>query len=320
LKATVEKIELRDRRAVAVLYRRGGLQHRAEAQNIVLSAGVINSPKLLMLSGIGDGEELRRHRIEVMIDLPAVGRHLKEHPLLGMNYRLRVPTYNLTEGFLQKLAIAGKYARFREGPIAAAYESVALLKTESLSAGPTVQIFFAPIGFQKEADGSLSLSPFPAAKVVILRSHSASSGRVRLASSDPLALPLIEHRLLDHPSDIDVLVDATTRVRQIMNTAPMANLIEAETMPGPDEGNVEAVREYVRSHASMACHPIGTCRMAAGEDAVVGPDLRVRGTENLWIADASVFPDPISANLNAVCMMIGSKLGKQLAVAGPARS
>jgi choline dehydrogenase len=312
LNAMVEKIEVGNGRAVAVVFRHRGRCLRECARNIVLSAGVINSPQLLMLSGIGSAAELRRHNIDVVLDLPAVGNHLAEQAIMTLSYRSRVPTYNLTQGMRQKLAIAAQYLLFREGPVAAAYEAAAFLKASPLDSIPEFQVFFAPIGWEK-AKGAYQLAPYPAFNIVILRSHTLSSGRIRLAGREPLTPPLIESRLLECDADIDTLAQGIETVRAIMRREPIANLIDEETRPGSAIADAKALREYIRSCAGTACHPIGTCRMGLGADTVVGPDLRVHGTENLWIADASIMPNPISANFNAVCMMIGAKLGKHLA-------
>jgi choline dehydrogenase-like flavoprotein len=124
---------------------------------------------------------------------------------------------------------------------------------------------------------------------------------------------LIDSALLESDADIDTLARGVEIVRTILKTSPIANLIEEETAPGSDIEGLAALREYLRDHTGLSCHPIGTCRMGTGADAVVDPNLRVRGLENLWVADASIMPDHLSANINAPCMMIGAKLGKALA-------
>jgi choline dehydrogenase len=312
LDTLVDRIEMKNGRAQAVLFRHAGRACREAARAIIVSAGTVNSPKLLMLSGIGDPHELAQHGIGTNLALPAVGRNLREHALIHLNYRARIPTHNLTEGWPQKWRIALEYLRYREGPVAAAYEAAAFLKTLSSLDVPDVQIFFAPIGWGA-VDGQARLARYPALKIVVLGSHSQSAGRIRLASADPDAPPVIEPRLFENESDIDVLVRGVDVVREILRHEPIASLIEDEVSPGARITAASGLREHVRQSAEPACHPFGTCRMGCDADAVVGPDLRVRGTENLWVADASILPDGISANLNAVCMMIGAKLGRTLA-------
>lgn len=312
LNALVEKVQVVDGRARGVIFQHKGRRCTETAREIILCAGAVNTPKLLMLSGIGDAQELRRLGIDVVLDQPAVGANLKEHAITSLSYRSKIPTYNLTEGMSQKLAIAAKYLLEREGPVAAAYEAAAFLKTVPSAAIPEVQVFFAPIGWAK-TDGQWHLATYPAFKICVIRSHSVSTGRIRLDSADPLAPPIIECRLLDDAADTDTLVRGLQSVRSIMSKRPVADIVQEEIAPGPHVGSMDALREYVRSHTSKTCHPLGTCKMGLNGDAVVGPDLRVHGIDNLWVADASIMPDAISANLNAPCMMIGAKLGKQMA-------
>jgi choline dehydrogenase-like flavoprotein len=161
--------------------------------------------------------------------------------------------------------------------------------------------------------GKIGLSPYPSFMVVILRSYPSGSGCLRLASGNPKDPPLIECRVLGEQADVDALVRGIKAVREITSTDPIASLIEAHVTPGPAFESDVALGQFVRDNTEVAFHPIGTCRMGVDVDAVVNPDMCVRGTENLWIADASIMPGHISANINAACMMIGIKLGKQLA-------
>ena len=306
----MHKLEIVGDRVSAVTFAYKGRQFTESARNVILCAGAINTPKLLMLSGIGDPEELRRHNIATVRSLSGVGANLREHSLISLTYRCRSPTYNLTEGVLHKLAIAGKYWRFHEGPIASAYEAAAFLKIHPSAEAPQLQVFFAPIGWARDGE-SMKLAPYPAMKVCVINSHSVSRGRVRLASSHPADPPLIECRLLESDTDIERLVISVTLVRGIMNAKPIADIVE-EIAPGAMTTGAEALRAYVRQHVSTTCHPVGTCGMGLNADSVVGPDLRVHGIDNLWIADASILPNTISANMNAPCIMIGAKLGRQL--------
>lgn len=313
----VERLDISAGHVRSVRFRHGTKQLQEHSHHVVLCAGAINSPKLLMLSGIGNSCDLDRIGIQVTQHTPAVGMNLLEHPYAQLNYRMRIPSYNLTEGFHQKFAIGLQYLMRREGPLAAVYEAAAFLKMSPESTAPDFQVLFAPIGWSGEIageglEGRLKLSQYPAVKILVLRSHTASSGRVRLASSNPASQPIIEYEALSDLSDVNALVKGVTMVRQIMQTPPMKDLVDVEMAPGPLVDSPESLAYYLRDHTELACHPSGTCRMGLGPDSVVGPDLRVHGIENLWIADASIMPDAISANLNAPCMMIGSKLGRQL--------
>jgi choline dehydrogenase-like flavoprotein len=313
LNALVEQIEVVNGRAAAVSFYRDGEHRRETARDIILCAGAINSPQLLMLSGIGDAKDLKRHGIEVVIDRPSVGRNLREHPHARMIYRCKIPTCNPTEGFGQKLGIFAKFLRYREGPIAGAYEACAFLSVAPQAPTPDFQLLFAPLGVEGKIGGALRLASYPACQVAILRSHPASSGCIRLASRDPKVGPLIEGRLLAEPADVEAMMRGIELVRHIMRKDPIASLLDCEITPGAEIKDKESLARYVRDNTEVAFHPIGTCRMGIDSEAVLDPNLRVRGTENLWVADASIMPDHISANINAACMMIGAKLGKQLA-------
>lgn len=312
LSACVEKIDFSDGRATGVRFTCNGTLRTETARDLIVCAGAINSPKLLLLSGIGAADELRRHQIEVVQDLPGVGLNLKEHPLLRLTYRSRVQTYNLTGGVWQKLGIAARFLRGREGPLANLFEGAAFLRSSARAAFPDIQLHFIPLGYSFR-DGQLELTSYPSVSVLLNKSYPLSSGRVRLASRDPGAAPLIECRLLEDQADIDTLVEGIKTIRRIMATQPIAGFIEEEVEPGSAVNGAEALQAYIRSRTGIAYHPVGTCRMGTGVDAVVDPQLRVRGIENLWVADASIMPDLISGNTNAACMMIGAKLGKYLA-------
>jgi len=301
------------RRVTGVVYEREGVLHEAQAKNVVLCAGAINSPKLLMLSGIGDKAALSALGIPVQLDRPSVGQNLIEHPLLNLTYRTKVPSYNPTEGLLQKAIFGLKYLLKRQGPIATVFEATAFLKTQVEAVAPDIQLHFMPAGVARSGDDGPFVLPYPSVTVLLNKNHPLSRGRVRLVNDDPKEAPLIECELLQREEDLETLVRGVSLVRRIMSSAPMADFIEQEIWPGDQHTEDATLKDYIRRNTSLAYHPVGTCRMGIDEDAVVTPDLKVRGIDNLWIADASVMPDLISGNTNAACMMIGEKLGRQLA-------
>jgi len=313
LHALVEKVEMVDSRATAVLFRHKRERRRETARHIILCAGAINSPQLLMLSGIGCAEDLRRCGVDVVRDIPAVGRNLRDHQYLYMLYRTRIPTYNLTGGLLQRAQIFAKYLCGGEGPIASPFEGAAFLRSDATASKPDIQLFFSPFGLLKKETGSFNLAPFPSVGVVLANSYPVSSGRVRLASNRPEDPPLIDYELLGSPIDVEAMVRGLRTIRKIMAAQPIASLIESEITPGLQVNDPPALEAFIRKTTAVCLHTIGTCTMGIGEDTVVGPDLRVHGIENLWVADASIMPAPLSSNTGAACMMIGAKLGKQLA-------
>lgn len=312
LDTVVERIEIRNGRAIGVSFSQSGVSRFEVATDVILCAGAINSPKLLMLSGVGDLDELKRRGVDVTVSLPGVGRNLKEQPLVSMLYRSKVETYNLTGGLLQKARFAAQFLAHGEGPISNLFEGAAFLKSSAEQPLPDLQVIFTAFGYVVGDDGLYSLAPYPAVMLLFMQSYPANSGRIKLASQNPADSPIIECPLLQAQSDVDSLVGGLKIGRKIMQSEPIASLLQEEVEPGPALKDTAALEAYVRNHTKLSYHPIGTCRMGMGDDAVVGPDLRVRGIENLWVADASIIPDHMSANMNAICIMIGKKLGKAL--------
>jgi choline dehydrogenase-like flavoprotein len=313
IRARVHKLRLSARRVSGVCYERNGTLQEAQARQVVLCGGSINTPQLLMLSGIGAAEELRRHGIEVAVDRPGVGKNLREHPLVKVTYRMNCPTYNLTGGYRQKVRFLMQYLLTGQGPLAAVFEATGFLKTAPDIGEPDIQLHFMPVGVASTGDEGPFALPYPAITVLVNKTHPLSSGEIRLANSDPRSAPLIECRLLSDERDLATLVRGVEVVRRIMRAHPIAGLVEREVRPGEERRDSLSIQDYIRSNTELAFHPVGTCRMGVDEEAVVTPELRVRGVDNLWIADASIMPDLISGNTNAACTMIGEKLGRALA-------
>ena len=309
----VTRIEVSKHSAVAVIFEERGKTRRASAGNVVLCAGAINSPQLLMLSGIGRANDLATKQIEVVLDRPGVGSNLQDQPLISPRYGTKVPSYNLTDGLSQKLGYVAQFLLRGEGPISNVFEAAAFLRSTPELSMPDLQVIFSAVGYGKKPDGQYYLENIPSLSAHIILSYPQSTGRISLRSKDPRDQPRIECGLLDVHDDVAKLVSGLRSIRRIMQASPIADLVSSEILPGMDVQSDAVLEEFVRRHASISFHPIGTCCMGVGPEAVVGPDLRVRGIENLWIADASVIPKHPSANTNAVCIMIGRKLGRELA-------
>ena len=309
---TIHKLIIDQQCVSGVRYEKDGAIQDVRAKRVVICAGAINSPKLLMLSGIGDAEELSNLGINVVLDRPSVGKNLREHPLVNFTYKVRVPTYNTTEGYWQKIVFLVRYLFQGQGPLSSAFEATAFLKSRSEEPYPDIQLHFMPVGTAAYGNDDDSILPFPAVTVLLNKSHPKSTGQIRLRSADPVEAPKIECRLLENEEDLATLVRGCEIVQRIMTSLPIADLVEEEIRPGIDYGDREAIAAYIKSHTDLAYHPVGTCRMGIDGEAVVTPELQVRGIDNLWVADASIMPDLISGNTNAVCMMIGEKLGRLL--------
>jgi len=306
----VERLAFEGRRVKGVHYRQGGEVRLASARNVVLSAGAINTPKLLMLSGIGNARHLAELGIDVMVDAPEVGRNLMEHPLIRMVFRSSIESHNLTNGSLQKIALAAKFGLRGQGPIASVFEAIGFLKTSAEQKNPDIQLHFSPIGFVDRLTSPKPMLDFPSFTILVSKNHPVSTGNVELASKDPGVAPKIAANLLSDLADIETLSRGVRLVRKLVGQPPLSRMVQGEYIPAQAEG--AALDDYIRRNTAIAYHPVGTCRMGTDEYAVVSPDLRVVGVENLWVADASIMPRHISGNTAGACMMIGAKLGREL--------
>ena len=294
-------------RCVGVEYRKGGRLHRADAgREVVLCAGAIASPKLLMLSGIGPAGQLRNAGIEIVRDLPGVGANLQEHPEGMVGIDVNVSTYN-TEINSWKIVLHGlNWLLFGRGPATSPYpHAVAFIRSAPGKPRPDIQVQFGPYAFSFSEEGVIPYDR-PAISAAINVSHPRSRGSIRLRSADPDAPPVISHALLDD-DDMDRLISGCRQVREILNGSAFASCRVGERLPGPDVQSDDEWRDYLRRTAFLGYHPVGTCRMGTDGLAVTRPDLTVHGVEGLCVADASVMPSLTSGNTNATAMMIGER-------------
>lgn len=306
--AQVMRVLIEHRRAVGVEYRFEGEVRQLRARTeIVLSAGAIASAKLLMLSGVGDAAALRRLGIEPMLDLPAVGRNLQEHPAVIVAAGMNVPTFNTETAPLKFVKNALNYMLFRRGPGATSIgHAAAFIKIDEHASSPQVQISYTPILYDFDAKG-LRLHPNPAVGAAINVCRPQARGVIELRSADPFEPPLIRHPLLGPADDMRLLIAGSRVVRDIFASDAFRPYCVGELRPGPAVQSDEAWADFIRREAFPAYHPVGTCRMGGDPDSVVDPQLRVRGVEGLRVADASIMPTIPSANTNAPAIMIGEK-------------
>jgi choline dehydrogenase len=323
--AHAQRILIDGSRAAGVEYTYKGRVEVAEAKReIILSAGALNSPKLLMLSGIGDRRELALHSIPLVADLPGVGKNLQEHPICVMLFNVTTPTLNMdlnVKGFLKhgiQFALNGRGAA-----AASAGHGVAFYRLRENSSRPDIEVLFAPLGMvgadagnteEEVLEGAgerdltnMTMLNRPTCSAVVQVLHPRSRGRVELRSTDPADSPVIRHELLGDPRDVDDLAEACARTRAIFMTDPLAATVTGEALPGQRVQTKDDWRNYVRMASWGAQHPVGTCRMGSGPDAVVDSKLKVRGVAGLRVVDASVMPTLTSGNTNAPTVMIAEK-------------
>lgn len=313
LDATAEQILFEGIRAVGVRYLHEGKSVEARASRaVVVSAGVFGSPQLLMLSGIGPAEELRAFGIEVRGDLPGVGRNLQDHAGTSHTALVKTRTYNVMQGPFEKLFIGARWMIRGDGPASTPVAHVVGAHSfDTPDRMSRLQVLFCPGGFSMTEAGPRFLDrPAVAGLTNVHRPY--SSGWVTLRSTDPRDPLRIQPNLLSDARDVQTLVDGHKLMRRIFASGPLGADVIEEIEPGETIRTDAELAAFVRESAAGVYHPSGTCKMGVDSESVVSPDLGVRGFEGLYVADASVMPFVVSANLSATCMMMGEKLSEQL--------
>jgi len=304
----VRRIVLEDRRATGLVLHRSGQTNEVRARKeVILSSGAINSPHLLMLSGIGPGAELARHGIDVVHDLPGVGRNLQDHLGVYLTYACKDPVtlFRLFRPDRAARAFALAYL-FGNGPASAVpLEAGGFLKTRDDLTIPDIHITFVP-GLNLETTRKGQGRHGYLINFYQLRPE--SRGTITLASDDPQAAPLIDPNYLSCEADIRCLRDGTRLARRIGETAPLVQRKAADLSPtATDLESDAAIDAWVRGGSNTIFHPVGTCRMGPDPASVVDGTLKVRGIEGLRVVDASVMPTIIGGNTGAPTMMIAEK-------------
>lgn len=307
--AQTERLDIVEGRCVGVKTRKGAATvHYKARREVILCAGAIGSPHILMHSGIGDPAMLSAFDIKPLVDLPAVGRNLQDHLQARPVFRCNASTINTETGNLFRQAmIALRYAYNRTGPMTmAASLGAAFLKTRPDLARPDIQFHIQPFSADKPADGPHRFDAFTAS---VLQLRPESTGHLALKSPDPLAPIGIHPNYLATATDCDTIVEGIRIARRIAGVEPLKSMVTGEHAPGPgvDMGDYDATLNWARDTAVTIYHPTGTCRMGMDDGAVVDPRLRVNGVRGLRVADASVMPEITSGNTNATCIMIGEK-------------
>ncbi len=306
--ATVRRILIEHGKAVGVRVAHGRHEHDIRAEReIIVAAGAINSPKLLMLSGIGPARDLAALGIDVKADLPGVGRNLHDHLDVFLMYRLRGgESYDVYRRLHRQLAAGLQYAAYRSGPVSATIcEGGAFWTSDISQSAPDLQFHFLAGTGIEAVTGDDAVGNGCTLNAYFL--HPRSRGSVSLQSADPAAPPVIDPNFLDEPSDLERTVDALEIGREIMAQRAMSGLLAEEFQPGPGCASRADLADYARASARSGYHPVGTCRMGQDAMCVVDPQLRVAGIDGLRVADSSVMPRLISGNTNAPTIMIAER-------------
>ena len=309
MRCLAERIVIEDGKAIGVEIRNGSETTIVRAnREVIISASSINSPKLLMLSGIGPAAHLKDKGIDVVADRAGVGQNLQDHLELYIQQACTQPiTLFKYWNLLGKSAIGAQWLLTKTGlGTSNQFESAAFLRSGPKAEYPDIQYHFLPIAIRYDGQAAAEGHGFQA-HVGPMRSK--SRGQITLQSSDPSAAPKIEFNYMSDPEDWEVFRHCIRLTRTIFGQEAFAPYRGKEIQPGKDYQSDDELDRFIAEHAESAYHPCGTCKMGAADDpmAVVDPDCKVIGVEGLRLADSSIFPRITNGNLNGPSIMVGEK-------------
>lgn len=315
--ACVQQLLLNNKRCDGVVYRQGQqtvhVQARAE---VILAAGTIQTPQLLELSGIGDPAVIQAAGIELKHSLPAVGKNYIDHFATRMNWRVKntVTLNEMSRGWRLGCAVAQYYLKHTGILTLGTGLNFGFVKTRPELATPDIQYFFVHASYANAAERKLDTQPGMTIGVTQLRPQ--STGSIHIRSANPLDAPLIRPNVLAAEEDQECLVAGMKIARRLMGQPALRPYVDSELSPGLNVATSEAWLDFARNNGQTIYHPIGTCRMGTDQDAVVSPDLLVKGLQGLRVVDASVMPSMVSGNTQAAVMMIAEKAADLILATG----
>ena len=306
--ALAEKILFEGKRAVGVAFREYGEPRTVRARReVILCGGAVNSPQLLLLSGVGPADQLALFGIPVVHDLRGVGQSLQDHYSAPIKLKCRLPiTVNdMMQSSLKQLKVGLQYYLFRTGPLTmAAGPAAVFVRTRPELATPDVKISVAPFSSDKLQDG---LHPWSGFGLTVYQLRPESRGEIRLKSDNPADPPAMFPNYLATETDRRAIVDGLKIGRRILATPHLQHFTTEEYQPGPSVTTDEQLLQHARNTGGTVFHPTSTCKMGIDPMAVVDPELRVYGMQGLRVVDASIMPTVVSGNTNAATIMIGEK-------------
>ncbi|MDP3908548.1 GMC family oxidoreductase [Novosphingobium sp.] len=309
--AHVDRIVIENGRATGVLFRDHKKTVHIRAQREVLvSAGTVHSPAILMRSGIGPAAHLQDHGIAVAADLPGVGQNLREHNTISVAQLVSIPTMSAQLGPLRMIGHLFNYLVRSKGLLTTpAVQVMAALKSDPDLVDPDLILSMLPVAVTFNDKGDAIVEPRASFSFGFHVARPQSRGQIRLRSADPHDKPVIDHRLLSDPGDVAKLVKGLRIVERASRAPALASIVTGILKPSPFPESDAELEAYVRQAGGIGYHSIGTCRMGPDGDplAVLDPELRVRGVAGLRVIDASVMPEPVSANTNAPTIMIAER-------------
>ncbi|PAJ77447.1 GMC family oxidoreductase [Burkholderia ubonensis] len=305
--ALVRRIVIENRAAVGVEFDLDG-QRRVERCHgeVIVSASAINSPKILMHSGVGPADQLNLAGIPVIVENRAVGRNLQEHPACQVKAYVNVRTANQEFNALGMLKYGTRFLLSRSGQATFSYSGVGLVRTRPELAYPDIQYHFGAFS-SSYTDQGIRMEPEAAINLQPNVNNSRSRGEVKLKSSDPFEPPSIQFNMLADVYDRETLIAGARIARAALRSRAFAPYVTGECKPGDDVQTDDEWLAYLRENAGGSFHPCGTCKMGVDADAVVTPELKVIGVDRLRVVDSSIIPQIPSGNLNAISLVIGEK-------------
>jgi choline dehydrogenase len=302
-----------NRRATGVTVKLNGSARQFTAKReVILSAGAVDTPKLLQLSGVGDKSLLSQHRIPIVHDLPAVGQNLQDHLCVSFYYRANVKTLNdVMRPLLGKIKLGLQYMLTRKGPLAMSVnQSGGFFRGSESEALPNLQLYFNPLSYRIPKSNKASLEPEPYSGFLLCFNpcRPTSRGSIQITSNRVEDPAKIRINALTTQKDIDEAIQGCELVRKIMSTAALKDITVEEISPGPQVNDREGFLQYFREQSGSIYHLCGSCAMGPDDrTSVVDERLRVHGMSGLRIVDASIFPNITSGNINAPTMMVAEK-------------
>ena len=318
--AVVTRVLIERNAAVGVEYQLRSSRHRAECDGeVILSAGSIASPKLLMLSGVGPADHLRACGVDVVADVPGVGQNLQDHPFASFVFAANEHTLNLDTSLKGVVSHALKFVlRGEGGATASGATAMAFARFDDHDGAPDFELTFRPfaVGMRTPRRRPWSREPrepsvgpldVPAVSAGAWLCHPRARGSVRLRSPDANDAPVIRHEVMGDPRDLEGLTRACQALREVFAQPALARRLREEMTPGGDVRTDGEWEQYLRANVMRGNHPVGTCKMGVDDLSVVDPELRVQGVERLRVVDASVMPDLITGHTNAPTIMIAER-------------
>ena len=312
-RAGAVQVEFDGSQAVGIRYRdqRGETQRIRARKEVILSAGAIGSPHILMTSGIGDGDHLAQHQIDLVQHLPGVGQNLQDHLQARVVFKTKEPTLNdEVRGLFKQMQVGLQYIFTRRGPMTmAASLGTAFLKTDPSLETPDIQFHIQPWSADSPGEG---VHPFSAFTASVCQLRPESRGHLELVSADPDVKPALHPNYLATPGDQKTIVEGIKIALEIAQHDPLKSKISEYFRPTSFDLDDEALLAWARENSTTIYHPTGTCKMGQDSQAVVDAQLRVHGIEGLRVADCSIMPEIVSGNTNAPAIMIGENVSKMI--------